>query len=228
MDEIIDQVNNAMDILTEFEEYIEHIFIYDNATTHKNHADNEISTRNMPKNTPAAGKNWLVDAILCDEQDMPVKNAEGSHSKVKVRMKDAVFNGTSQPLYFPEGHPHSGVFKGMAVILEERGYSHARNLRFECPSIKCPPPAVDCCCRHLLFNQPDFSNVKSCLETKCEACGFQVIFLPKFHCELNPIEQCWGYAKCLYDINPELSWEDALEKNALDAINAIPLPSMHR
>ncbi len=108
-----------MDILTEFEEYIEHIFIYDNATTHKEHADNEISTRNMPKNTPAAGKNWLVDAILCDEQDMPVKNAEGSHSKVKVRMKDAVFNGTSQPLYFPEGHPHSGVFKGMAVILEE-------------------------------------------------------------------------------------------------------------
>ncbi|PBK94278.1 hypothetical protein ARMGADRAFT_1045736 [Armillaria gallica] len=227
-DEIIDQVNDAMDILTEFEEDIEHIFIYDNATTHKKCADNEISACNMPKNTPAAGKNWLVDAILRDEQDMPVKNPDGSHSKVKVRMKDAVFNGMLQPLYFPEGHPRAGVFKGMTVILEERGYSHARNLHFECPSFKCPPLAVDCCCHRLLFNQPDFSNVKSRLETKCEAHGFQVIFLPKFHCELNPIEQCWGYAKRLYRLNPESSREDALEKKALDAINTIPLPSMHR
>ena len=25
--------------------------------------------------------------------------------------------------------------------------------------------------------------------------GFRVLFIPKFHCELNPIERCWGTAK---------------------------------
>jgi transposase len=37
--------------------------------------------------------------------------------------------------------------------------------------------------------------VESLLETYCKSCGVNVIFLPKFHCELNFIEQCWGYAK---------------------------------
>jgi transposase len=36
------------------------------------------------------------------------------------------------------------------------------------------------------------------LETACEARGFRAIFLPKFHCELNFIEQCWGYSKRVY------------------------------
>jgi len=55
-----------------------------------------------------------------------------------------------------------------------------------------------------------------------------VIFLPKFHCELNFIEQCWGFAKRIYRLNPESSREDHLEKNALDALEAVPLTSMHK
>ena len=58
--------------------------------------------------------------------------------------------------------------------------------------------------------------------------GVQVIFLPKFHCELNFIEQCWGFAKRIYRLNPESSREDQLEKNALDALEAVPLTSMRK
>ena len=120
----------------------------------------------------------------------------------------------------------AGVFKGMAVILEERGFADARKLRAECKNFKCAPPALNCCCRRLLFNQQDFQDVNTILGAACEARGFQVIFLPKFHCELNFIEQCWGYAKRLYWLNPESSREDHLKRNALAALNAIPLMSM--
>ena len=103
-------------------------------------------------------------------------------------------------------------------------------LRAECKNFKCALGATNCCCRRILYNQPDFANVQSPLEITCNARGFKVIFLPKFHCELNFIEQCWGYAKRLYRLNPESSQEDILKRNAsaLEALQAIPLETMRR
>jgi transposase len=149
--------------------------------------------------------------------------------KIKVRMANGHFaDGTPQPLYFPEGHERAGVFKGMATILQERGFGDMSKVRAECKEFKCAPGATDCCCRRILYNQPDFANVPSLLEITCKARGFKVIFLPKFHCELNFIEQCWGYAKRLYRLNPESSREDVLQRNALEALEAIPIDTMRR
>ncbi|KAJ7576208.1 hypothetical protein C8J56DRAFT_762018, partial [Mycena floridula] len=93
---------------------------------------------------------------------------------------------------------------------------------------KCAAPALDCCCRRMLYNQLDFTHVPSLLETTCAARGVRVIFLPKFHCELNFIEQCWGYPKRVYRFFPESSNEETLEWNALGAVDAVPLLSMRR
>ena len=82
--------------------------------------------------------------------------------------------------------------------------------------------------RQHLYNQPDFANVPSLLEITCRSKGFSVLFLPKFHCELNFIEQCWGYAKRIYRLNPESSREDVLKRNALAALESIPLTTMRR
>ena len=41
----------------------------------------------------------------------------------------------------------------------------------------------------------DFNNEKSALHKLLEVKGHKVIFLPKFHCELNGIERVWGPAK---------------------------------
>ena len=43
---------------------------------------------------------------------------------------------------------------------------------------------------------------------------------------LNFIEQCWGYAKCIYRLNPPSSREDHLEKNALASLEVVPLKLM--
>ena len=58
--------------------------------------------------------------------------------------------------------------------------------------------------------------------------GFEIYFLPKFHCELNFIEQCWGFAKRVYRLNPESSREDVLKRNAIAALDAVPIESMRR
>ncbi|KIJ94937.1 hypothetical protein K443DRAFT_106696, partial [Laccaria amethystina LaAM-08-1] len=39
-----------------------------------------------------------------------------------------------------------------------------------------------------LSKQEDFTNQISVLETVIREAGHECIFLPKFHCELNPIE----------------------------------------
>jgi len=116
----------------------------------------------------------------------------------------------------------------MAVILQERGLVKESRLRAECKGFKCEPGATSCCCRRVLYNQPDFMNTESLLEARCRECGFTVIFLPKFHCELNFIEQCWGYAKRLYRRFPPSSKEADLEHNMLDALENVPLESMRK
>jgi hypothetical protein len=96
----------------------------------------------------------------------------------------------------------------MAVILKERGFADALKFKAQC---KCAKRATSCCCCQILYTQPDFVDVKSNLEIICEACGFQVIFLSKFHCEINFIEQCWGYTKWVYQHFSVLSKEVDLE-----------------
>jgi hypothetical protein len=52
-----------------------------------------------------------------------------------------------------------------------------------------------CCMRRVLSLQPDFVMEKPLLQVIIEKAGHKCLFLPKFHCELNPIEMVWGQAK---------------------------------
>ncbi|KAG2348376.1 hypothetical protein BDR05DRAFT_874565, partial [Suillus weaverae] len=104
-----------------------------------------------------------------------------------------------------------------------RGYEGALKLQAECPNIWCKKGATHCCCQRILYNEPNFVGVKSLLELACKVHGFQAIFFPKFHCELNFIEQCWGYSKQIYCKLPASLKEADLEWNVLQSLDLVPL-----
>ncbi|KAJ7330961.1 hypothetical protein DFH08DRAFT_708619 [Mycena albidolilacea] len=138
-----------MDILDEVYPDFEHHFVYDNATTRKKRADGALSARKMPKG-PTHDKNFMVSVNAYGADGKQICTTSGKKQKIQVPMHGAEFNGQPQPLYFPAGHKHAGVFKGMKIILEERGLADIAKKRAECPGFKCAPPAVDCCCRRAL------------------------------------------------------------------------------
>jgi hypothetical protein len=60
------------------------------------------------------------------------------------------------------------------------------------------PPDSDikyCCVYNVLSKQQDFLEEKPLIQKYLESCSHKCTFLPKFHCELNPIEMYWGYGK---------------------------------
>lgn len=215
-----------MDIIDSDYQHEEHIFLYDNATTHLKRPANGLSAVDMPLTR--------ADPLKPNRKSFLFATVDAQGTETFVQMEGARFaNGTVQQLYYPEDHKWASQFKGMRTIIEERRNCGAnlpdpRKLLAQCKNFKCQPGATDCCCRRILYTEPDFKQAKSLLEQQCEAQGYKVIFLPKFHCELNFIEQCWGYAKRLYREYPLTTTEDDLIANAVRAVDDVPLHSMRR
>jgi hypothetical protein len=153
-----------------------HVLAYNNATIHSAWAPDALSARHMVVKPPGINSKTGV------QQNFLVKTKGPDGSEMQVQMRDATFaDGTSQALYFPEGHPKAGIFKGMCNLIHERiakgaALPNPDKLKAECKKFKCPPGRTDCCCRRILYTQPDFINQKTLLEEHCEARGYQVIF----------------------------------------------------
>ena len=119
-------------------------------------------------------------------------HATWQHQKDGPKMRSTTFgpNNTPQDLYFPDDHPMMpGWFKGMENIIKERGLWPAGGLNAQCDGFKCESGKTDCYCQHLLFSQEDFANQNSHLEEFINSRGHICDFYPKYHCELNFIEQ---------------------------------------
>ena len=230
-EDVLKQVEKAIGILKTHYPDDDHVLIYDNATTHLKRASGALSARCMPKFTSKPESNWLVEVNAQDANGKPIYTPDGKLLKAKIQMDDATLpDGTNQPLYFPPGHEKAGLFKGMEIILQERGLHAESQLKAQCnKKFDCPNNGrTNCCCRRTLYNQPDFIQVDSLLESYCRSCRVEIIFLPKFHCELNFIEQCWGFAKRIYRHYPASSKEADLEQNMLSALESVPIDSMRR
>jgi hypothetical protein len=131
-------------------------------------------------------------------------------------------------LFCPDDHATMpGWFKGMEQIIRERNL-WKQGLLALCPGFKCEKGATNCCCRRILFNQPDFGNQKSALQELIERRGHLCDFYPKFHCELNFIEMYWGAVKFRYRKTPTTSNIDEMEANVKKCLDEVPDVSMIR
>ena len=183
----------GMELVAKYYPDDNHVFIFDNATTHLKRPEGSLSALKMPKGP----SNFTVEVNAVADDGKPVYKPDGKFLKKKIAMGNGYFEESGekkeQTFYWraDSGLPHAGQFKGMAVILEERGFKDASKMKAQCKKkfADCPPGQTQCCCRRTLFNQPDFANIETILEADARAKGYSVLYLPKFHCELNFIEQ---------------------------------------
>ena len=105
-------------------------------------------------------------------------NVKPEGSQPKLRSTPIVVNGRPfvQHMVDANGEP-----KGMRQVLKERGID-TRKMKKE-DMIK------------ELNKWDDFKNEKSQVEKELARFGHRVLFLPKYHPELNPIERVWGRVK---------------------------------
>ncbi|KAF9035819.1 hypothetical protein BJ165DRAFT_1508454 [Panaeolus papilionaceus] len=108
-EDVRDQARRAMDLLDKHYPHEKHVLIFDNATTHRKRADDALSAQKMPKGpSKSHDTNFGVSRNKLNADGKPVYGPDGRE----------------QDFYFPDGHPQAGLFKGMAQILEERGWQH--------------------------------------------------------------------------------------------------------
>ena len=106
-----------------------------------------------------------------------------------------------QSMVFADDHPnYPGKAKGMLAVAQERGLiAEGARIKQRCEACKSTavkdPTVTTCCLTRLLSLEPDFAGEKSAIQTLCEDRGHLCLFLPKFHCELNPIECAWCASK---------------------------------
>jgi hypothetical protein len=84
------------------------------------------------------------------------------------------------------------------TFAEAAGQESAASAEDTIVSNSVTPPASDdkwCCMQRVLSLQEDFRTERPLIQTLIEDAGHICLFLPRFHCELNPIEMLWGYGK---------------------------------
>ena len=123
---------------------------------------------------------WVFDNSSCHnayaEDALNANNMNAKPGGKQPHLRDTVWNGRPQRMVFNIGIP-----KGLIQVLTERGKYH-KSMKLEDM-------------RKEISTHPDFMNEMTKLEHFLRDRGHICIMLPKFHCELNPIERCWGQAK---------------------------------
>ena len=124
---------------------------------------------------------WIFNQSSCHEAyaEDDALNAKGMtlHTGgAQPQMRDTIWAVKVQHMVMPDATP-----KGLKTVLEERGSNTAK--------MKADNMRV------VLSFHDEFRTEKTLVKKFFTNERQQVMFLPKFHCELNPIERVWGQAK---------------------------------
>ena len=119
------------------------------------------------------------------------------------RRRDTVWNGQIQSMVNASGQP-----KGLKTVLEERNINTSGMTKAD--MIK------------MLENMHDFKVQKTRVEELISKHGHRCIFIPKYHCELNPIERVWCQAKQFTRGNCDYTYP-GLEKTIVPALESVSI-----
>src|ERR1700761_4114809 len=95
--EVEEQAKAAIAIVKDVWPDYDHVFVYDNTTTHKKRAEGALSARGMPMNPSGsrskkhADANLLLEATRRDQDGKPVYDSSGHVIKDKIKMTGATF-----------------------------------------------------------------------------------------------------------------------------------------
>ena len=142
---------------------------------------------------------WIFDQSQCHmayaDDALNVNRMNAKEGGKQPIMHDTIFQGKrilmSKVIRKPTGK-RVRIPRGMIDVLQQRRCYHSK-MKVEDM-------------REELLKHPDFANEKNQLEYFLHNKGHPCLFIPKFHCELNPIERCWSQAKrytrayCTYNI----------------------------
>jgi len=245
-DDLLRQVDKAIDIFEGLTKgWAQGLFLFDNAPSHQKRAPDAISARSMVKGASTLSvsyhrhyrcSRWVLHArTMCGRAAaflvFQLTSFTGpkqgwTHQPNGPHMRSRILpNGEPQSFYFPEDHPSMpGWFKGMEVIIREHGlWPEGGDLLTQCLGFHCPPGRADCYCRHILFLQPDFVSQRSQLQELVKSCGHLCNFYPKYHCELNFIEQYWGAAKLRFRVAGRAATINEMERTVTQCLDDVPL-----
>ncbi|KAI6008479.1 hypothetical protein EDC04DRAFT_2907145 [Pisolithus marmoratus] len=166
-DDLLKQIKHAIQIHERVNgENCQALFIFDNSSAHASLPPDALRAFEM--NRSDGGKQHKqCDTIILESN--PTLSKQGCIQKMTT----------------PAGEPN-----GLQSVLEERGFD-VHGLRAKCSPV-CQPESTGCCMARLLSQQDDFQNQISMLEKLIMDSGHACIFLPEFHCELNPIEMLFS------------------------------------
>jgi transposase len=71
--------------------------------------------------------------------------------------------------------------------------------------------------------QSDFVNKRPLLQATIEEAGHVCLFLPKFHCKLNPIELFWSYIKQTYCKEKSIAKRSTIMRRFLRGYDSLAL-----
>ena len=78
-----------------------------------------------------------------------------------------------------------------------------------------------CCCWQIFYNQEDFKQQRSLLQELYEDADHLCLYYPKFHCELNFIEQYWGNVNFWYWETPFTNSEEQMLQNMHECLDSV-------
>lgn len=216
--QLIEQLKNAIQIHNHIHPNKIALFIFDQSSAHASLPPDALRAFDMNK-SDGGKQRTQRDTVI------PLSNPAAEH------------RGKVQKMTLENGSP-----KGLQTVLTERGFD-VHGMRAKCSPV-CPWENERCCMARLLSKQEDFVNQESMVETLMKEAGHHCIFLPKFHCELNPIEmvsppmlysengllignQYWGWCKYRYREISKRTFAEA-QRIALEKLNACPTEVIRR